>query len=102
VEPSPNVRLEGLADVFVGQGEIEPFRIEVASAPFFGSRMLGICRVGHDRQKILISRNAADILWRAGSGTIDAGGHTRRGIQGQSIFEFDDMGSSQNLPKIVR
>ena len=82
---------EGVADVLIGQLQIEPFGIEVAAGPALGVAVLGIVGVGDDVEELGVAMDAANILGRSGAGAVDAAGGARRRVEGKEAFELDDV-----------
>ena len=86
-----DVRLQGASNVLVDRQEIEPFRIEMPATPMLGFLVLGMLRIADDVQKLLISRDTADIFGRPGTSTVDAGRVLGNGIEEDHLLNFDRM-----------
>lgn len=80
-----------IADVLVDELQIEPFRIEMSTAPAFGFRMFGIGRIGHDFEEAFVSAHATDIFGRPRPRAFDAGAMFRGLVQCKKRFHLDPM-----------
>lgn len=80
-----------IADVLVNELQIEPFRIEMPTAPAFGLRVFGIGQVDHDFEEAFVSAHATDIFWRPRPRAFDASAMFRGLAQCKKRFHMDLM-----------
>ena len=69
-------------------GEVKPFGVEMAAAPSLHVAVFRITRIGHDREKSLISGDATHILRGSCSGAVDAGRQLRLNVERQQLLDF--------------
>lgn len=73
MKPSFYIWLQRVLDILIGDREVEPLGIEMATAPGLGFPMLGTLGGADYLQKLLIAWNAADILGWTGSRAVNTG-----------------------------
>lgn len=89
MEASPDIGLEGVPNVLVDEGGVEPFGIEVPAAPALHIGVFRIVLIGDDGEELLVARDAADIFGRPGSGAVDAACLFRCGIEREELLDLD-------------
>jgi hypothetical protein len=91
VEASPDVGLEGVSNVLVDEGEVEPFGIEVPGAPTLHVGMFRIFRIGDDAEELLVAGDAADVFGRPGSGAVDTACPFRGDTEREQLLDLDGV-----------
>ena len=91
VKPSANVGSEGVSHILVDDREVKPVGIEMAAAPSLHLGVLGVERVGHDREESFVPGNAAHVLRRPRSGASETNRLPGLNIERQKLLDFDPV-----------
>ena len=86
-----NVCSQRVLYVLVGHAQVKPFWVELAAAPTFGLGILLVTRVSHDRKKVLVAADAANVLGRTSARAGDASSKPGRGVECDGLLDFNNM-----------
>lgn len=87
----PYIWFQRVSNIPVYDREVEPLGIIMPTAPAPGFSVLGMRRIPNHTQKLLISRNATDILRWPGTSAVDAGCVIGNGIKEEHLLNFNRM-----------
>lgn len=89
MQAPPHVRPQRVADILIGQRQVEPVRVKVAAAPALRVGVFRIVPVGHHGQKVLIAADAAHVLRRPRPGAAGAGRDRWNGVECNMLLDLD-------------